>query len=251
MLLDAAMGTRLIASGLDLDDDDPCLWNLARPEPVAAIHRADVAAGAEAVFTNTFGANRSWLARFDPKASVTAINRQAVTLARLEAGPDRFVVGSIGPTAMVDPMTILEQAEALLDAGADALALETYRFEQAITALDHLKGIDHPILVGLFTWPDSIAATAHRLIDQGASVVGANCFADLDFAFRLIDELRASDDRPFWLKPSTGPPDATLNPEDFARLAARLASAGAGLLGGCCGTSDVHLGAIRDVWENR
>src|SRR5205823_4960483 len=63
VLLDAALGTRLIALGLRLEDDDPCLWNLSHPEAVAAIHGRDLAAGSQALLTNTFGANRSWLGR--------------------------------------------------------------------------------------------------------------------------------------------------------------------------------------------
>ncbi len=248
MLLDAAMGTRLIASGLDLASDDPCLWNLTRPEVVLDIHRRDLEAGAEAVTTNTFGANRSWLARFDRPESVATINRKAVILARTAPGPARFLLGSIGPAAI--GASLQEQADILLEAGVDALVLETFKIEQAVQALRLLKIVEVPILVGLFAWPDPIVATAHRLIDEGASIVGANCFADLGLAFRLVDNLPAPGDGLFWLKPSTGPPDRPLSVADFGSIAARLASFGTGLLGGCCGTTEVHLKAIRDVWKN-
>jgi methionine synthase I (cobalamin-dependent) len=99
LVLDAAMGTRLIDRGLDLRSEDPALWNLSNPDSIGSIHRADIAAGADAVVTNTFGANRVWLARYGREADVTAINRQAVAIARDAAGPDRFLLGSIGPTA--------------------------------------------------------------------------------------------------------------------------------------------------------
>ena len=251
LLLDAAMGTRLIASGLDLASDDPCLWNLVHPEAVSEIHRRDLESGAEAVTTNTFGANRSWLARYHCPESVVAINRQAVALARTAPGPARFLLGSIGPTAS-DESSLRGQADALLEAGVDALVLETFKFEQAVHALRSLKSVEVPILVGLFAWPDPITATAHRLIDEGASIVGANCFADLGLAFRLIDDLTAAGDgnELFWLKPSTGPPDHPLTAADFRMIAAQLASVGTGLLGGCCGTTEEHLEAIRDVWKN-
>ncbi len=249
MLLDAAMGTRLIAAGLDVASDDPCLWNLKYPERILGIHRLDFDAGAEAVSTNTFGANRSWLDRFGPRRSVGPILWKAAILARIAAGPGRFVVGSIGPTATVEA-SLREQADILVEAGVDALVLETFQVEQAVQALRSLKTVNIPILVGLFAWPDPIVATAHRLIDEGASIVGANCFADLDLAFRLIDELQAAGDGIFWLKPSTGPPDRPLTTDDFGRIAARLASVGTGLLGGCCGTSDEHLRTIRQAWRN-
>ena len=63
VVLDAALGTRLLALGLDLATDDPALWNLSHPESVADLHRRDVGAGADALLTNTFGANRPRLAR--------------------------------------------------------------------------------------------------------------------------------------------------------------------------------------------
>src|SRR4051794_5009734 len=95
LVLDAAMGTRLIARGLDLSCDDPALWNLSHPEVARGLHALDVAAGSDAVVTNTFGANRSWLARYGRAGDVAAMNRRAVELARQAAGPNRFVVGSI------------------------------------------------------------------------------------------------------------------------------------------------------------
>ena len=81
------MGTRLMALGLDPRSDDPALWNLSRPDDVLAIHRRDVAAGAGAILTNTFGANRFWLRKFGQDGAVESINRRAVRLARRAAGP--------------------------------------------------------------------------------------------------------------------------------------------------------------------
>ena len=82
-------------------DDDPCLWNLTHPEMVLAIHRRDVAAGAEAVLTNTFGANRFWLARVRPRSDARRGDQPAAPPAgcRGRRGRRRFVVGDLGPTA--------------------------------------------------------------------------------------------------------------------------------------------------------
>ncbi len=99
LLLDAGMGTRLMAGGLDCGRDDPSLWCLDHPHAVAKIHHADVAAGSDALFSNTFGANRFWLDRFGRADDVATLNRRAVELAREAAGADRFVIGSIGPSA--------------------------------------------------------------------------------------------------------------------------------------------------------
>ncbi len=80
LVLDAAMGTRLCARGLDLRSDDPCLWNLTHPAEVLDLHERDVSAGSQVVFTNTFGANRFWLANYDRADAVATINRRAVAL---------------------------------------------------------------------------------------------------------------------------------------------------------------------------
>ena len=92
LVLDAGMGTRLLEAGLDLQIDDPTLWCLSHPEKVVAIHRRDVASGAQAILTNTFGANRAWLARFGQVGNLGPINRRAVHLARTAAGSNRFVL---------------------------------------------------------------------------------------------------------------------------------------------------------------
>src|SRR3954468_20002465 len=131
VILDAAMGTRLQARGLDFRSDDPSLWNLTYPEEILALHRRDVSAGSRVLFTHTFGANRPWLARYGRSEAIEAINRRAVALARRAAGPGGFVAGDIGPSAAEQTGAAAEQAAILVDAGVDALVFETYRAETA------------------------------------------------------------------------------------------------------------------------
>ena len=111
LVLDAGMGTRLLERGLDLGTDDPAIWCLSHPDEVVGIHRRDVASGSDALLTNTFGANRSRLARFGQVSEVARINRAAVELARNAAGEDRFVIGSIGPTTAGEPAQPPSRAE--------------------------------------------------------------------------------------------------------------------------------------------
>ena len=87
--MDAAMGTRLIAKGLSLDDPSDCsaIWNLTHPDDVAAIHALDIAADADVLLTNTFLANRIWLEPRGYGDRVKAINRRAASIARGAAGP--------------------------------------------------------------------------------------------------------------------------------------------------------------------
>lgn len=249
LVLDAAMGTRLIARGLDLSGDDPALWNLSHPGVVRAIHARDVAAGSDAVVTNTFGANRCWLARYGRAGEVAAINRRAVELAREAVGPGRFVLGSIGPTASEFPDASRAQAEALAVSGVDALLFETHTLEHAERALGQVGGTDFlPLLVCLLDWPASPAEPARRLAGLGAAALGANCQRGMEPALRLAEALHRATDLPLIFKPGAGlPGEPPASPGSFARAVPELEALGARLIGGCCGTTEAHVVALRSA----
>ena len=246
LVLDAALGTRLIARGLLLDRDDPSLWNLTHPDEVTTVHALDLAAGARAVLTNTFGANRLWLDRFGRAAETAAINRRAAALARAAAGPDYFVIGSIGPTAVGNPDDLREQAEALAAGGVDALLFETFRPDQAATALAAILDLDRlPRIVSLLDVPAPDGASLRRLEDLGVAVLGGNCQAGMAAAVRAAERLRGLTRRPLWIKPAAGLPGAPPDtPEAFAAGVPRLLDHGVRFLGGCCGTTEAHVAAL-------
>jgi 5-methyltetrahydrofolate--homocysteine methyltransferase len=257
LLLDAAMGTRLIARGLDLARDDPCLWNLDRPEEVLDVHRRDIRAGSDAVLTNSFGANRLSLARLGRSDQVAAINRRAVELARQAVGPDRYVLGSVGPQAAHDDDATGEQILALAGAGADALFLETHKPHEARARLHRLRGlVTLPILVSVWVtdavtgrpegwakdsgWDDNPPGS-----EEGASAYGTNCL-DPEETLRLIERLKRRASVPLIAKPSAGRPDQPpVRPETFAAVVPRLLALGVRLVGGCCGTTEAHVAALR------
>src|SRR5688572_13057305 len=93
LLFDGAMGTELIARGLDIKRDCAEAWNLTRPDEVRAIHTAYFAAGAKAVQTNSFGGNRIRLARYGLNTEVRSINLAAALLCREMRPTGAFVVG--------------------------------------------------------------------------------------------------------------------------------------------------------------
>src|SRR5262249_24037413 len=106
LLMDGAMGTELLRSGLPAGEClDMC--NLTRPESVLAIHRAYAAAGAECLLTNTFQANPFALARHQLADRLEEIQRAGVALARSAAGPERFVLGDGGPLSPPSPVPSL------------------------------------------------------------------------------------------------------------------------------------------------
>ncbi len=247
VILDAAMATRLVDHGLDLRRDEPALWNLARPEAVAAVHALDVRAGADALLTNTFGANRCWLARYGRAADTVNLNRRAAEIARAAAGPSRFVIGSIGPTAAADPGAYVEQAEALAGAGVDALVFETHRIDDARTALRSVRpAVALPLIVSLVHWSDPVGPSVRLMEDLGASAIGCNCQVGVDPFLALLGTLGALTRLPLWVKPSGGLPGVPFqSPESFAAAVPDLVRLGGRFLGGCCGTTEAHVAALR------
>jgi methionine synthase I (cobalamin-dependent) len=247
LILDAAMGTRLIERGLRLDREDPAHWNLSRPEIVGEVHRLDAAAGADVLLTNTFGANRAWLSRYHPVASITRVNRRAVALARSEAGPLRRVLGSIGPTADDAPDALREQVDRLLESGVDGLLFETHRLDQAVRALGVVRERARlPLLVSLIDWPSPIDHSVQRLADLGADAIGTNCQPGMEAAVGLAKSLRSVTPLPLIVKPSAGAPGGVLaRPASFGAAVAALRSLCPVLIGGCCGTTEDHVAALR------
>jgi len=241
------MGTRLIAQGLNLSDDDPSVWNLTHPEVVERIHRLDVAAGSDALVTNTFGANAAWLTRFGRKRDVAAINRRAVGLAREAAGPDRFLLGSIGPTAAQSRGAYREQGEALIEAGVDAILLETHTTSQALIGLAEIGRASVPIVVSLFRWDSPAEFIA--LAEAGADILGWNCLS-LCSCRRLAESGRGVVSLPLFAKPGGNlSKHREVSPRSFALGLPGLLRRGVRLIGGCCGTTEAHVAAMRSALD--
>ncbi len=250
------MGTRLIARGLVIGEDDSSLWNLSHPEFVLAIHESDIAAGADVLLTNTFGANASWLARFGRAGDVAAINRRAAGLARDAAGPDRFVLGSIGPTAGWSEQSYCSQAETLAEAGVDALFLETHTPDEALAGLAQLRPrFSLPIFVGLITTVSD--HEARTLIDRGADALGLNCCHPAEVRAWVEGLALNSPERgdscsmiPLLSEPYASDPEGReIPPDEFAATIPGLLLRGVRLFGGCCGATEAHVAAMRSALD--
>ncbi len=142
LVFDGAMGSLLYERGVFVTQNFEQL-NVTRPDVVAKIHEDYVAAGAQVIETNTFGANRFCLDRHGLGDQVRAYNLAGARLARKAAGEDVWVAGSIGPTGLVPGVatqaeldqvaaTFAEQAAALVEGGVDLLVLETFRHLEEI-----------------------------------------------------------------------------------------------------------------------
>jgi 5-methyltetrahydrofolate--homocysteine methyltransferase len=241
LLLDAGMGTRLIGMGLDPRRHDSASWCLRHPELVWSVHRVDARAGADAVLTNTFTAHVGRSTR-----DLVHLCGDAVALAREAAGPSKLVVGSLGPR---DDDSYAAQAVALADAGADALILETHDAARASRALEGLRRVVAvPVIVSVYRWDgaDTVAGRAERLLEAGAAALGVNCTNGPDEAIALLDRIGPTVGVPLLAKPNAGPPGASpIRPRSFAAAVPRLLAMGVRLLGGCCGTTEAHVAALR------
>ncbi len=250
MLLDAAMGTRLIDRGLDLKHEDPCCWNLDHPAVVAEIHRLDCAAGVDAVTTNTFGANRCWLKRYGRDDDTKALNQAGAELAREAIGPSGIVIGSIGPTA--DPATTAEQGLILQEAGVDALMLET------LSVSDHSlpERVDRlqrppfqlPLILSFAIVKAKEPLPRRRVCSDRIVAVGWNCL-DPQRIVTLPYLITPYPNSVLILQPS-GPWTGSEAPFEFnptPELIQSLRNSGVQMLGGCCGTSDREIRLLRDA----
>src|SRR6266702_1657162 len=222
LLCDGAMGTLLYARGVPYEQCFDAL-NLTQPELIQSIHREYISAGAQIIETNTFGANRAKLEAHNLEERVREINFRAVRLAREareESGQPVFIAGAVGPSGqplqapdehrLSELRAIFrEQIEALLEAGADLLILETFsslaELRQAVLAAQEVGGL--PIVAQMSFYEDghtlsgqSAARVATVLSDLGVDVMGANCSvgpaATLDTLQEIIAAIQQNSDNP-------------------------------------------------------
>jgi methionine synthase I (cobalamin-dependent) len=275
LLCDGAMGTLLHGYGISLEASLDAT-NLSRPELVLRAHSEYLAAGADVIETNTFGANRIKLEEHDLAGQVEEINAAGARLARQAialSGRHAFVAGSIGPLgkgmAPFGPISsataraaFQEQIAALAAGGVDLLLFETFSDLAEITAgieAAHAVAPDLPIVAQMTFVEErrtiaghSPEEVANALCELGVLVGGANCSAGPSLVLRVARRMQAACPKLFYAsQPNAGFPTRQSgrlmypsSPSYFADFARQAAAAGIRLIGGCCGTTPEHTAAM-------
>jgi homocysteine S-methyltransferase len=246
--------------------------NLRAPESVVDVHLGYIRAGADLIETNTFGANRPKLAQVFLADEFERITNAAVKLAREArdvSGREVFIAGSIGPlgdaelTAREPAALYAEQARLLEGRGVDLFMVETFfDLDDLDTAVRAVQSVSQLPIVALMTFDSErqtlagVAArsAAERLSTLGVAVIGANHGAGPAAALGAIADM-AEAGLPLAALPNVGLasmsgqrivfPHAT--PAYFGEFAAQARALGAGIIGGCCGTTPAQIAAIRSA----
>ncbi len=279
VLLDGAMGTMLMAAGLE-QGNPPEEWNITSPDRVRAVHRGYLEAGSRIILTNSFGGNRFRLKLHGLEGRVVELNRAAAQLARLEADavPHLVVVaGSMGPTGeLIEPLGTMtydeakaafaEQASALAEGGVDVIWIETKSdLGEVKSAIEGARAAtDLPVAVtmtfdtrGHTMMGVSPVKALEALRPYDLVAIGANCGngpAEIEAVIQAMHEV----DQNVMLiaKSNAGIPkwvDRELvydgTPEVMALYAAAVRDLGATLIGACCGSTPDHIRAMASALD--
>jgi 5-methyltetrahydrofolate--homocysteine methyltransferase len=283
LLGDGAMGTQLMLAGLEQGNCGEA-WNLTHPDRVLAIQRRYVEAGSDCLITNTFGGSRIMLNRHRHADDVVGVNAAGVRIAREAFGDrDGYVLGDIGPFGgLMEPYgdftetqvrdAFAEQAQALVDAGADAIIIETQTgLEELRLGLIAAREAGAPCVIGSMAYDVTLDGSTFRTMmgidperaaafmeEHGADIVALNCGTGMDMerARQAVIRYKATTSLPVMAQPNAGLPklidlkvvyDET--PEQMVKGVVPLLDTGVNVLGGCCGSSPDHIRAFRRVMD--
>ncbi len=272
--LDGGTGSALLSSGLSTEHAE--IYNVERPLVIQSVHEKYFASGSNVVYANTFSCNRN---KADlSKYSLEAIIKCALDCAKKAAEKyDGYYLYDCGPTGeLMYPygrMTFdeayevfAEQAKAVAKFGADGVVIETISDLQEMRAaiLAFKENSDLPVICSMTfeksgrtfsgTDAESFALCANGL---GVSAIGANCGTGADEMICSIEKLLSRSVVPVFAKPNAGIPRYEngktvydVSPEEFAVQTKKIALLGVKILGGCCGTDERYIAAVKAATEN-
>ena len=276
LFLDGGTGTSLQKLGLKAGER-PETWNLLHPERIESLHRAYLDAGADIIYTNTFGANRlkypeggEFSLEEVVKSAVNIAKRAQIACGRedsswvaLDIGPSGKLLRPLGDLDFEDAVALFAEVVGYgAAAGADLVVIETmgdsYELKAAVLAAK--ENSELPIIATaafderarLLTGgtPESVTALLEGL---RVDALGLNCGLGPREMLPIAERFAAAASLPVAAAPNAGLPRQVegrtvfdLSPGDFAAQMEAIARAGAQLLGGCCGTTPEHIAALAE-----
>jgi len=265
------------------------ILNVTRPDIIRAIHTRYLESGSEAIETNTFGANWANLAEYSIQDRIYELALAGAKLAREVAdthsstAAHKWVLGSVGPGTKLPSLghapyaqlrdAYQQQSEGLLEGGVDAVLVETAQdLLQAKSAVVGAKramtklGIKVPILVsvtiettGTMLMGSEIGAALTALSALGIDAIGLNCATGPTEMSEHLRYLAKFSQLPLVVMPNAGLPVLGPNGAHYPLTPGELATAqlqfvneyGAGLVGGCCGTTPEHIMELAAAVANK
>jgi len=268
ILFDGAMGTQLDKRGLM--GRGSC--NLDTSQAVLEIHKEYAQCGCRVLTTNTLTMNRIYIETHNVGVSVEEVNRAGAELAKQVAGDALCVLGDISSTGqLLEPYgtfkesafydAFKEQAGILAEAGVDGFVIETmFDLREAVCAVRACKdNFSLPVVASIAFFTETKGARTvmgnsaqdcvKSLTDAKADVIGANCGSiDPQQMAVVVSMIRSMMDLPIIAQPNAGKPALIeektvfdMSPDAFAEGIKKCVQAGAGLVGGCCGTTPAHI----------
>ena len=275
--LDGATGSNLMKRGMP-SGVCPEKWILDHPDVLIGLQKEYIEAGSNIIYAPTFTANRIKLKEYGLEDQIEEINERLVKLSIRAAAGKALVAGDVTMTGrQLAPMgnmdfeeliSVYKEQITLLDrAGVDLIAVETMvSLQETRAALIAAKEVcDLPVIVTLTfeengrTLYGTDAVTAAITLEKlGAAAVGANCSTGPDKMISLIEQIAEVVEIPVIAKPNAGMPSLNeqgetiygMEAEAFAQEMKALVKAGAGILGGCCGTTPAHIKRLAEETKN-
>ena len=277
VLLDGATGSNLRKAGMPVGVCTEA-WVYDHPDVIIELQSAYADAGSHIVYAPTFSANRIGLSGYGLEGRLAELNAGLVALTKKAVSGRAYVAGDITTTGRVlQPKgdtsyqelyeVYKEQIKVLADAGVDLLVAETMiTVEETLAALDAAQSVcDLPVMCSLTLEADGhllYGGTAEEamiaLQEMGASAVGLNCSVGPDQLESVIASMKHAAKVPVIAKPNAGMPRMdehgvahySMDPDTFAKAMKKLVWRGAGIVGGCCGTSPEYIAAVAKELEN-
>lgn len=276
LVLDGATGSNLQRAGMPTGVC-PEQWILEHPEVLVKLQTAYINAGSNIIYAPTFTCNRIKLEEYGLEEKLTQMNRQLVALSKeavAKTGYRAYVAGNLTMTGRqlypIGKLTLEELIEVykeqiciLADAGVDLLVVETMMsLAEARAALIAAKETcELPVIVSMTynedgrtlygTDPQTAVVVLQSL---GADAIGINCSTGPAEMIPLVEQMKRYANVPVLAKPNAGMPELidgetvyAMTPEEFALHGRRLVQAGAGIVGGCCGTTPAHITALAQI----